>query len=86
MVVNKADLRTELIMTNLHILMSWTLPHMPRKKLTANRAQFLGMITKQYLDQINPGKKPEGEYFLDCQIRNTAQTFSKVHFKVTMRL
>lgn len=60
MVVNKADLRTELIMTNLHILVSWTLPHMPRKKLTANRAQFLGMITKQYLDQINPGKKPEG--------------------------
>ncbi len=44
-------------MTNLHILMSWMLPHMPRKKFTANRAQFLGMITKQYLDQINPEKK-----------------------------
>lgn len=56
MVVNKADLRTELVMTNLHILVSWMLPHMPRKKFTANRAQFLGMITKQYLDQINPGK------------------------------
>lgn len=66
MILNKADLRTEFAMTNLHILMSWMLPHMPRKKFTANKAQFLGMITKQYLDQMNPGKKPEKAAVNQC--------------------
>lgn len=40
--------------TYFQILKSWMLPHKPKKKLTAKSAQFLGMITKQYLDQMKP--------------------------------
>jgi hypothetical protein len=29
-------------------------PAAPTKKLTANRLQFFGIITSEYLDQINP--------------------------------
>jgi len=36
------------------ILKSWLLPAQPRKKLTANRFQFFGIMTKEYLDQIRP--------------------------------
>lgn len=33
---------------------SWEAPAAPTKKLTANRLQFFGIITSEYLDQINP--------------------------------
>lgn len=40
--------------THLNILYSWELPQPPTKKLTANRFQFLGIMTKEYLDQMSP--------------------------------
>jgi len=43
-----------LLCSYLQILKSWLLPAQPRKKLTANRFQFFGMMTKEYLDQIRP--------------------------------
>lgn len=38
----------------LHIRKSWEPPAQPTKKFTANRLQFLGIITREYLDQIRP--------------------------------
>lgn len=38
----------------LQILYSWEAPAPPTKKLTAKRFQFFGIITNEYLDQINP--------------------------------
>lgn len=41
-------------LTNLQILKSWDAPALPTKKLTANRFQFFGIMTNEYLDQISP--------------------------------
>lgn len=41
----------------LHIRKSWEPPAQPTKKFTANRLQFLGIITREYLDQIRPVEK-----------------------------
>ena len=35
--------------THLTTLASWNVPDNPTKKLTANKLQFLGMITSEYL-------------------------------------
>jgi len=43
-----------LLNTYLHIRKSWEPPAQPTKKFTANRLQFLGIITREYLDQIRP--------------------------------
>lgn len=43
-----------LIDAYLHIRKSWEPPAQPTKKFTANRLQFLGIITREYLDQIRP--------------------------------
>lgn len=42
------------LITYLHMRYSWEPPAQPRKKLTVNRPQFLGIITREYLDQIRP--------------------------------
>ncbi|KAG7215766.1 hypothetical protein INR49_021889, partial [Caranx melampygus] len=34
---------------------SWEAPALPTKKLTANRFQFFGIMTNEYLDQMSPG-------------------------------
>lgn len=43
--------------THFHILQSCDPPAPPTKKFTAKRFQFLGIITKEYLDQIRPEKQ-----------------------------
>lgn len=40
--------------THLNIRYSWDPPAPPTKKFTAKRFQFLGMMTREYLDQIRP--------------------------------
>lgn len=43
--------------THCHILYSCEPPAPPTKKFTAKRFQFLGIITREYLDQIKPEKQ-----------------------------
>lgn len=57
--------------THFHILKSWDPPAHPTKKLTANRFQFFGIITSEYLDQIRPTNTGErlGDIFLNRYLR-----------------
>lgn len=48
------SMQIALLNTYLHIRKSWEPPAQPTKKFTANRLQFLGIITREYLDQIRP--------------------------------
>lgn len=57
--------------TYLHILNSWVPPAQPTKKLTANRDQFFGIITREYRDHISPVSQNILKYTEKCQYEET---------------